>query len=287
MEKQKTHWTNVEVLKTMESSSSQEQEKVVKYLEITLKEDVNSLARQLFNKIDGYQVENEFHEVLLNFKERAFAKSLWDEISVRDFFIDSVFIKAIRSASSSIECEPSIYHLYKKLRSPGINYILGRIQDSEVAEEIFEKSIMIFKKKIEDGSFKHRSTIKTFIFSICKNLCKKQLSRRKNGNTIELQLSKHQVIDESENLWEMVMNKDIKNILLEIIKRLDEKCQYYLEEYFYMQRRHKEMAHNRGIRVSSVTTAISRCMEKLRKLIDQNEKLKIVLKERLWEILNK
>jgi RNA polymerase sigma factor (sigma-70 family) len=93
---------------------------------------------------------------------------------------DDALIKMIRSPAAS-ERAFAWTQIYKR-GYPVIRDLVmknhGNLDDSQ---DIFQEGLAIVHNNILEGTFKEKSTIQTYLYSICRNLWMRELRRREKG----------------------------------------------------------------------------------------------------------
>src|SRR5712671_36527 len=77
---------------------------------------------------------------------------------------DEMIIEGIRLSN-----DKALNLLYKKYYSMIKNYVLTNNGTQDDAADVFQECVIIFYEKIKIGNFALTSTIKTYLFSMCKN----------------------------------------------------------------------------------------------------------------------
>ena len=126
--------------------------------------------------------------------------------------------------------EKAVYLLYRDYFSTVEKYIVMNSGSKEDAEDIFQEAVLILLVKVSAESFLLSASLKTFLFSICRNLWLKQLrntSRKidaKEWESMQLSFLKDSAeVESSERQW---------NTLPEVLKRITKHCSGLLKELF-------------------------------------------------------
>jgi RNA polymerase sigma factor (sigma-70 family) len=125
------------------------------------------------------------------------------------------------------------------------------------AIDIFQDGLMVLNCNLKCGRFKGESSVKTYVFSICKNLWMKELKKKRKLDKIDPSLLENEELD-------YLMNVDVVTSLM---AELQEDCRKILVEYYY---NNKSMAELKAIfNVASIQAAKNkkwRCLGYLVKL---------------------
>lgn len=109
----------------------------------------------------------------------------------------------------------------------------------EDATDIFQDGLLVLHRNISNGTFREESTIKTYIYSICRNLWLKELERRARRVT-----SSHGFLNDptmmADTTDELGYLIDTQVVEL-LISELQEDCRNILVEYYYNNRSMAEL----------------------------------------------
>lgn len=101
------------------------------------------------------------------------------------------------------------------------------------AIDIFQDALLIFSRNLKTGLFRGESSIKTYLFGICKNLWLKEIHKKKRALILASDLQN----DEAEDL-DYLKNIERVNQLMD---RLQEDCKRILVEFYYNSRSMDEL----------------------------------------------
>ena len=137
-------------------------------------------------------------------------------------------------------------------------------------EDIFQEGLTRAVINIREGKFRGESSFYTYLNSICRNICLKELNQMKGRND-EL---KEEVADENETNFETIA------LLLNIRKRLNGVCRDILDLRFDLNeqedgpqteptgcRSFEEIAGMLDLTAANARQRFKRCFDKLRELV--------------------
>src|SRR3989337_3175001 len=134
--------------------------------------------------------------------------------------------------------------------------------NAEDAVDIFQDALMIFNRNLKNGTFRNESSIKTYIFSICKNLWLKEYIKKSKQLSAETE-----IMHDSRQDFEYLINVEIVTLLLNELK---DDCRNVLTEFYYNG---KSMSELKAIfNVNSIKAAKNnkwRCLGYLVKLFKE------------------
>lgn len=141
-------------------------------------------------------------------------------------------INITTSQNSTISAEELISSCYVEYHTQILIYISTRIKHSEFAEDILQDAfvrLMDYKKMLRP------ETVKSFIFTIVKNLVIDYVRREMKKSEISANMFENMAIF-NNNVEEYVNNNDILNLEIQAINQLTKK-----RKIVYMLDRYKEM----------------------------------------------
>lgn len=174
---------------------------------------------------------------------------------------DQKLIKVLLSEQPG-EMERGWEFVYKTYYPMVLDNIRKNNGTAEDATDIFQDALMILHGNLKNGTFREESSIRTYIFSICKNLWLKELAkRRKQLDTMP------EIMTGSQNAVDYLMDVEIITLLMNELK-MD--CRSILTEYYFNNR---SMAELKEIfNVNSIQAAKNkkwRCLGHLTKLVKE------------------
>ena len=147
-------------------------------------------------------------------------------------------------------------------------------------DDIFQEGITIALMNVHEGKFRGESSFSSYLNSICRNICLKQLSK-----TRHVELTENHDVIETDNL-----NLNIIKHVLEFKNKLGQKCRevidlrFSLGDHIKLEQPNKclsfEMiAEKLSITQVSARQRFKRCLDQLRELIDSSPDTKSILFE--------
>ncbi len=126
--------------------------------------------------------------------------------------------------------EKVILDIYKKC-FPGVqSFILknkGNLQD---AEEVFHSALYQLTARVKVQNFEIKSTFEGYMFTVCRNLWRKELNSRKkrvrNEGIIEL------ISEEEQSQSDFILEQERWELFEEKIEQLSDNCKQLLREFF-------------------------------------------------------
>ena len=168
---------------------------------------------------------------------------------------DETLIKEIQEGRRNKPLE----HLYKEL--PRIqSSIIGSGGSKEIAQEIFNDSLLILIEKIESPNFQLTSKLNTYLFGIARLLWMNELRRQKKLK--ELEWSNAIILTNEDIAYDY--EKESKLLAIEnILQSVSDKCKKIFDLFYFQKKSMKQIVTALGFsNINSAKTQKYKCMEK-------------------------
>lgn len=196
---------------------------------------------------------------------------------------DAELLEMIRQSPE--DCKSALRYLWITHRNAAKAVISKWEKDELEQDEIFDKCLFDFRRKVLDGSYREQSSIRTFLIGICKKHCWQRLSRKKHhlmNMTDELQSFVEQREDGTTDILEDLYTQEETLMVNRIIQKIDEDCQKLFREYYWQQLSQKEMAEKRLMKgVSSIKNKLLKCRKKMRNLLRNDLQARELLDQKI------
>jgi len=165
----------------------------------------------------------------------------------------------------------NLYNLHKdKVRKLVWSFKNLSLDPDDIYQEGFTYAIF----NIQEGKFRSESNFSTYLLSICKNLCLKQLSKNRT-----MELTDHYDVIED------IREYDLLNELIKFKVELGDKCREILDLRFAMGNSVSHAAPNKCLSFEDIATELDitqvsarqrfkRCLDKLREFVLASPELK-------------
>jgi len=162
--------------------------------------------------------------------------------------------------------------LYASVFPPCSNLILNNNGTMNDARDIFQESLMVLVKNLRKDGFVLSCGIKTYLYSIMRNLWLKRLNKNKKGGlslVIDDAPEVEFIIIQEDELEEKREKEQQLNVVAAVLKDFKEDCRKILTAFYFKKQSMKEIAAamdytNQFIRVKKV-----RCMDALKKKVKE------------------
>jgi len=137
---------------------------------------------------------------------------------------------------------------------------------TEEAQDVFQDAIIVLYQKSLNTNFKLTCTLKTYIYSIVRNLWLKALSKRKSNISITDYEKYYKIAVEEEKIDDQ---KDQKlDAILDAIKQLGDKCKKILTSFYFEKKKMTVIAEELGYtNAANAKNQKYKCMQQLKKMV--------------------
>ena len=119
--------------------------------------------------------------------------------------------------------EKALDYLYQKYYRMMVKMVVDNSGTEEEAKDIYQEAVLAFWQKAASRKLVLTSKISTYIYSICKNLWRKELEKKKRHTYEEVDGEEYQTHDQEERL----------RIVTECIGELGDACKRILTYYYF------------------------------------------------------
>lgn len=143
---------------------------------------------------------------------------------------------------------------------PSVRKIVRQYKGTkEDAEDVFQESLVILYKKIEDSNFELTSSLQTYLVGISKNVLRDKLRLEQKQSS-----SENEFLNQKDD--EIPQDDRKKNIALKSIESLGQKCLEILQSYYFYKMSMEEIAQKFNYASSkSAKNQKYKCLERARK----------------------
>jgi RNA polymerase sigma factor (sigma-70 family) len=185
--------------------------------------------------------------------------------------------------TSGKEGDEALRFLYRSHFSYLQHYILNNQGSEDDAADIFQEVMISFMHIVQQEKFRGESSIRTFLYTLNRNLWLNELKRRGRALKREKNFGELHAAAEQGALHHMEQRQSAGQ-LMAIMEQLGESCKSILTQFYYEQRSMKEIVttlHYENEQV--VRNKKSKCLKKLGELLKGQAPLFEQLKNLLHE----
>lgn len=159
----------------------------------------------------------------------------------------------------------ALIHRYRRL----IYTVPFRFGLSNVeSEEIFQEVCLILLEKMTE--IRNQARLSAWLVTVTKRTCIRHIQLT-NKNPPDIFDYENYLADSDSNIDEILHRLERRHTLQQGLEQLDPRCRTLLEELFLTNTRpsYEELAQTLGISIGSIGPTRSRCLNKLREIIEQ------------------
>ena len=154
--------------------------------------------------------------------------------------------------------EQALDFIYRKYYRMMVRLVTSNNGTEVEAKDVYQEAIVVFWQKANSGNLVLTSKMSTYIYSICLNLWRKELERKKRFSNEEKDATEYQEQEKEERV----------KIIHECIDKLDETCKNVLSYYYFDGMSMKDIAEKVGFaNTDTAKTKKYKCKKKLDELI--------------------
>lgn len=170
---------------------------------------------------------------------------------------DDKIVKLLRAGQHGKPLD-KLYHHFPSIQHMVVTH--GGSEDD--AADIFQDALMVFIEKVKTETFELTSSIKTYLYSVCRFMLYDK--NRKGGKQTTLEDYHDQALE--EDLEQHAEKEQKFNIVELALQELGEKCLQILQRYYHQGQSMKTIGDALGYaNVATVKTQKYKCLERARK----------------------
>jgi RNA polymerase sigma factor (sigma-70 family) len=188
----------------------------------------------------------------------------------------------IANFTGNREIDKTIRFLYSSYFEYVGRFVVNNSGDWQDAEDIFQEVLVAFIHLVKKEKFRGESRIKTFLFSLNRNMWLNELKRRSRAEVRETKFEKEK--EDSEVVTSIIENREATDQLMKVMDELGDTCKKILLLYYYENRSMKEILRELHYENEQVVrNKKHKCLKKLQEMLSQNKHLYNQLKNLLHE----
>ncbi|MFM7485429.1 MAG: RNA polymerase sigma factor [Cytophagales bacterium] len=154
--------------------------------------------------------------------------------------------------------EKALEIIYKKYYRMMTKLVITNSGTEEEARDVYQDALVVFWQKARSGNLVLTSKMSTFIYSICQNLWRKELDRKKRLSNEEKDAPTSMDMDSPER----------EKIMAKCLEQLGETCRKVLTYYYFDEMSMQEIADKLGFaNTDTAKTKKYKCKQKLDELV--------------------
>ena len=154
--------------------------------------------------------------------------------------------------------EKALEIIYKKYYRMMTKLVITNSGTEEEARDVYQEALIVFWQKARSGNLVLTSKMSTYIYSVCQNLWRKELDRKKRLSNEEKDSPEHIDTDKPER----------EKIIAKCLGQLGETCRKVLMYYYFDEMSMQEIADKMGFaNTDTAKTKKYKCKQKLDELV--------------------
>jgi len=154
--------------------------------------------------------------------------------------------------------EKALEFIYKKYYRMMTKLVITNSGTEEEARDVYQDALVVFWQKARSGNLVLTSKMSTYIYSICQNLWRKELDRKKRLSNEEKDSAESMDMDGPER----------EKIIARCLEQLGETCRKVLMFYYFDEMSMQEIADKLGFaNTDTAKTKKYKCKQKLDELV--------------------
>lgn len=154
--------------------------------------------------------------------------------------------------------EKALEILYKKYYRMMTRMVISNSGTEDEARDVYQDALVVFWQKARSGNLVMTSKMSTYIYSVCQNLWRKELDRKKRVSNEEKDGAVQMDLDTPER----------DKIIAKCLNQLGDTCRKVLMYYYFDELSMQEIAEKMGFaNTDTAKTKKYKCKEKLDELV--------------------
>ncbi len=151
---------------------------------------------------------------------------------------------------------------------PMVRYlVLQNSGTATEADDVFQDCLMVLIGKLRLGDFQLTASLKTYLYSICRNIWLKRLRDKGKTKLIDFENPIEVPMEEPEE-----SNEPILKQLRECLETIGDACRKVLERFYFLKMSMEEIATELGYtNADTVKTQKYKCILRLKKLMEEKK----------------
>ena len=146
-----------------------------------------------------------------------------------------------------------------------LRMILQHNGTEDDAKDVFQEAIIVLYEKVQNNDFTLSSSLKTFLYSVCRHLWLKKLQRTNGMFSLSPELE--EIIPATEELEEHNSRDTEFRIMEGAMKSIGQPCQTILEDYYLHKKSMQDIAEKFGYtNAENAKNQKYKCLMRLKKL---------------------
>ncbi len=153
-----------------------------------------------------------------------------------------------------------------------LTFIQENSGGADDAADIFQDALIVLFEKVRDPNFELTCHIKTYIYSICRNLWLKRLNKKKKQATL---VDTMKAVELEPQIAQLMEKDEDAKMVAQLLKKIGGDAEKLLVHFYFEGLKTKEVTEKMGYANEQVTrNKKSKCLKKLRELLQDSPLIK-------------
>ncbi|WP_019989137.1 RNA polymerase sigma factor [Rudanella lutea] len=184
--------------------------------------------------------------------------------TIRLHWTDEALLDGLASGSDA-----ALNQLYQRYFPMVLHLILSNSGSEDDAKDIFQEALVVLYERAQDETFALSAQLKTYLYSVCRRLWLKQLSRRgRFGGLAADELNESdELLSVDEDLTEHERRNEQFDVMAASLAKLGEPCRTLLEDFYIRQLSMQDITEKFGYtNTDNAKTQKYKCLMRLKRL---------------------
>lgn len=188
---------------------------------------------------------------------------------------DQQLLEALQSGDATQQ-EQVFRQLYRQYYGLIESMVLRNTGQKADVKDIFQDALIVFFNKAKHRDFRLTSTIKTYLFAVCRNLWLAKL--RKVNRELPLEEQSLDIPIEADSLQTLEMTER-KSLIRQLLQQLGAECQQILELYYFRKMRIVQIQQQLHLASEQVVkNKKGKCLKRVRQSVMDNRQYQQMLR---------
>ncbi len=178
--------------------------------------------------------------------------------------LDNDILKLLKSGEPALQ-DRAFRLLYRQYFGLAESIVTQNSGGPEDAKDVFHDGLIVLFNNVKKEGFSLSSTLKTYLYSICRNIWMMKLRKTKKEFPLQDQ---HEHIPLSENMFDTLVLNERKQFVVRLLEKLSDDCRRLIELFYFRQMRMAQIKEvfNLGSEQAAKNKK-NLCMKKLRGMV--------------------
>lgn len=150
---------------------------------------------------------------------------------------DQEILDQIKSKTNPNQAISQLYAQHYRMLE---HYIMQNSGSEDDAADLIQEVMLVFVKMVSEGKFRGESSIKSFLYSICKNVWITELRKRKSAQARHERYEGEKEQQDRDVSEQLARSENLK-FVMDLFDKLGEKCKQVLTLFYFEELPMKEI----------------------------------------------